>query len=170
MRLRLALATVAAAVFCLGAASDPAERLANPAKEAHARDLFKEVRCVVCQSESIDDSDADLAKDLRRLVREQVAAGRSDAQIRDFLVARYGEFVLLKPRFSISHALLWFGPGLLLVLGGAGLLWRVRRPPPPEAEVPLTLEEQARLDALLATQDSVTVSPQGGSRNTGSVT
>jgi S1-C subfamily serine protease len=134
MRLRLALATVAAAVFCLGAASDPAERLANPAKEAHARDLFKEVRCVVCQSESIDDSDADLAKDLRRLVREQVAAGRSDAQIRDFLVARYGEFVLLKPRFSISHALLWFGPGLLLVLGGAGLLWRVRRPPPPEAD------------------------------------
>ncbi|MFZ5730445.1 MAG: cytochrome c-type biogenesis protein, partial [Pseudomonadota bacterium] len=94
MRPLARLFAVVAAVFCMAAASDPSERLPDPAQEARARELFKEVRCLVCQNESIDDSNAELAADLRRIVREEVAAGRSDAEIRDFLTDRYGEYVL----------------------------------------------------------------------------
>lgn len=140
-----ALLAVCAAVFCMAAASDPSERLADPAQEARARALFAQVRCLVCQSESIDDSDAPLAADLRQIVREQVAAGRGDAEIRTFLTDRYGEFILLKPRFSIGNAALWLGPFLVVLLGL--LLWRGRlRSPAPEAE--LTPEEAARLARL----------------------
>lgn len=115
------LLAIAAAVLCLAAASDPAERLAHPAQEARARVLFREVRCLVCQNESIDDSSAELAADLRRLVREEIKAGKSDGQIRAHLTDRYGEFVLLKPAFSWSNAALWGAP-LLVVLAGLGLL------------------------------------------------
>ncbi|WP_374533338.1 cytochrome c-type biogenesis protein [Phenylobacterium sp.] len=115
------LLAIAAAVLCLAAASDPAERLADPAQEARARVLFREVRCLVCQNESIDDSSAELAADLRRLVREEIKAGKSDGQIRAHLTDRYGEFVLLKPAFSWSNAALWGAP-LLVVLAGLGLL------------------------------------------------
>lgn len=115
------LLAIAAAVLCLAAASDPAERLADPAQEARARVLFREVRCLVCQNESIDDSSAELAADLRRLVREEIKAGKSDGQIRAHLTDRYGEFVLLKPTFSWSNAALWGAP-LLVVLAGLGLL------------------------------------------------
>lgn len=135
-----------AAVLCIAAASDPAERLPDPAQEARAREIFREVRCLVCQNESIDDSEAELAQDLRAIVRQQVAAGRSDAQIRDFLVARYGEFVLLKPPFSTGNAALWIAPFVVALAGALLLLGMWRRKAAPEG---LSPEEQARLDALL---------------------
>ncbi|MDP3490679.1 MAG: cytochrome c-type biogenesis protein CcmH [Phenylobacterium sp.] len=138
-------AAMACAVLCLGAASDPGERLADPAQEARARALFKDVRCLVCQNESIDASSAELAQDLRAIVRQEVAQGRSDVEVRRFLTDRYGEYVLLKPRFSWANAALWLAP-LLVVLAGAGLLIRRWRVPPPEPD--LTSEESAALARL----------------------
>ncbi|MDP1632812.1 MAG: cytochrome c-type biogenesis protein CcmH [Caulobacter sp.] len=138
-----------AALLCVAAASDPSERLPDPAQEAQARTIFRQVRCLVCQNESIDDSDAELAGDLRRVVREQVAAGRSPGQVKDFLTARYGEFVLLKPAFSLANAALWLAP-LITVLIGLTLLagrWRRREPTPD-----LTAEEETRLAALMDEQ------------------
>ena len=110
-------------------AVQPDEIMADPVKEARARDLSRELRCMVCQNQSIDDSEAPLARDLRLLVRERIAAGDSDAQVMDFLVARYGEFVLLKPRLSWHTALLWgVAPGVLLIGAIAiGLVVRGRR-------------------------------------------
>jgi cytochrome c-type biogenesis protein CcmH len=139
------LLAILAAVFCMAAASDPAERLPDPAQEARARELFKEVRCLVCQNESIDDSDAPLAADLRRIVRERVAAGEEDAAIKRFLTDRYGEFVLLRPAFSFGNLALWLAP-LLVLLGGVGLLLARLRNRSPEAE--LTAAEAKRLKAL----------------------
>lgn len=132
----LAVASIAAA------ANDPADQLRDPRQEARARALFREVRCLVCQNELIDDSDADLAGDLRRVVRAQVAAGRSDAEIKRYLVDRYGEFVLLRPPFSIGNAVLWLTPFVLV--GGVGLALVLRRRPPEET-APLTPEEEAQL-------------------------
>jgi cytochrome c-type biogenesis protein CcmH len=103
-------------------AVQPDEMLSNPVQEARARALSRELRCMVCQNESIDDSEAPLAHDLRVLVRERIKAGDSDAQIINFLVARYGEFVLLKPRLSWHTALLWGLPPVLLLVGGALVL------------------------------------------------
>ena len=103
----------------------PDEVMADPAKEARARDLSRELRCMVCQNQSIDD--APLARDLRILVREHLQAGESDRQVIDFLVARYGEFVLLRPRFSWHTALLWLGPAAVLLVGACGLLVLARR-------------------------------------------
>jgi cytochrome c-type biogenesis protein CcmH len=101
--------------------------LSNPVQEARARALSRELRCMVCQNESIDDSEAPLAHDLRVLVRERIKAGDSDAQIINFLVARYGEFVLLKPRLSSHTALLWGLPPVLLLVGGALVLISLTR-------------------------------------------
>ncbi|MBX3479926.1 MAG: cytochrome c-type biogenesis protein CcmH [Caulobacter sp.] len=140
---RLLLAMMA--MFCIAAASDPAERLPDPAQEARARHLFQEVRCLVCQNESIDDSTAELAHDLRQVVREQVSAGRSDQQIRDFLVARYGEFVLLKPPMTAANLPLWALPFVLLLIGGLLLALRLRQRP---VAAPLSEEEEARLAQL----------------------
>jgi len=151
-----------AALLCIAAASDPAERLADPAQEARARQIFQEVRCLVCQNESIDDSEAELAADLRQVVRGQVAAGRSDAQIRDFLVARYGEFVLLKPPFSAGNAALWAGPFVVLLLGALLLVVLLRRRAEPAA---LSTEEEARLSALLDKRDNDTIAPHCGPNN-----
>ncbi len=139
------LLAIAAAVLCLAAASDPAERLADPAQEARARVLFREVRCLVCQNESIDDSSAELAADLRRLVREEIKAGKSDGQIRAHLTDRYGEFVLLKPAFSWSNAALWGAP-LLVVLAGLGLLVANFRNRP--ADEALSPDEEAAVRRL----------------------
>ncbi|ODT62669.1 MAG: cytochrome C [Phenylobacterium sp. SCN 69-14] len=139
------LLAIAAAVLCLAAASDPAERLADPAQEARARVLFREVRCLVCQNESIDDSSAELAADLRRLVREEIKAGKSDGQIRAHLTDRYGEFVLLKPTFSWSNAALWGAP-LLVVLAGLGLLVANFRNRP--ADEALSPDEEAAVRRL----------------------
>jgi cytochrome c-type biogenesis protein CcmH len=146
MSLRRWLA-IAGAVFCLaGAAADPADQLKNPAQEARARTLFREIRCVVCQSESIDESDADLAHDLRQLVRQQVAAGASDAAVKSYLVSRYGEFILLQPRFSPGNAVLWLTP-FLVVIAGVGVVLVRRRPAAPENDE-LSEPEKARLAAL----------------------
>jgi len=140
---RLAVAAFAAA--CMAAASDPSERLADPGQEARARAIFKDVRCLVCQNESIDDSSAELAADLRRIVREQVAAGRSDQEVRDFLTARYGEFVLLKPSFSVGNAVLWLAPFGVV---GAGVLLLVSRLRSRPEEAELSEVEASRLDDL----------------------
>ncbi len=138
-------------------AVQPDEIMADPAKEARARDLSRELRCMVCQNQSIDDSDAPLARDLRLLVRERIASGDSDSQVIDFLVARYGEFVLLKPRFTPHTLLLWLLPPLALVGGGLAL-WAFsrRRSQPSGADDPsllkLSEEEEARLERLIAAE------------------
>lgn len=108
-------------------AVNPNEVLADPALESRARAISAELRCLVCQNQSIDNSDADLAKDLRLLVREHLKAGETDGQIYDYLVARYGEFVLLKPRLQERTLLLWFAPLLLLVLGVVLLFLQYRK-------------------------------------------
>lgn len=134
MRLRALLAALAG-VACIAAASDPAERLPDPAQEAKAREIFRDVRCLVCQNESIDDSEAELARDLRQIVREQVKAGRNEAEIKRFLIDRYGEFVLLTPRFSAGNLALWAAPFLVVLAGLALLFLRLRnRAPEPELE------------------------------------
>ena len=121
-------------------AVQPDEIMPDAAKEARARELSKELRCMVCQNQSIDDSDAPLARDLRLLVRERIAGGDSNAQVIDFLVARYGEFVLLKPRFNPHTLLLWLLPPLVLAGGGLAL-WafgrsRQKGAIPPDAGAP----------------------------------
>lgn len=133
-------------------AVQPDEVMADPAKEARARNLSRELRCMVCQNQSIDDSEAPLARDLRLLVRERIAAGDSDAQVVDFLVARYGEFVLLKPRFEPQTLLLWLVPPLVLVGGGAALWFNARRrgKGASKATVSLTPDEEAKLAALMS--------------------
>lgn len=141
MKLRVLIAALAG-VACLAAASDPAERLPDPAQEAQARGIFRDVRCLVCQNESIDDSEAELAQDLRRIVREQVSAGKSDTEIKTFLTDRYGEFVLLTPRFSLGNLVLWAGPFLIVLLGGALLFARLRNRP---LDAELTPAEAERL-------------------------
>ena len=134
-----------AAVFCMAAASDPAERMSDPGQEARARAIFAQDRCLVCQNESIDDSQAELAGDLRRLVRDQIRAGKSDGQVKAYLTDRYGEFVLLKPAFSWGNAALWGAPFAVVALGL--LLWlRNLRTPRPYAE--LSQDEAARVADL----------------------
>ncbi|MDI1266304.1 MAG: cytochrome c-type biogenesis protein CcmH [bacterium] len=138
-------------------AVQPDEIMTDPAKEARARDLSRELRCMVCQNQSIDDSDAPLARDLRLLVRERIATGDSDSQVIDFLVARYGEFVLLKPRFTPHTLLLWLLPPLALIGGGAALwFFSRRRAQSSGAADPsllhLTEEEEARLERLIAAE------------------
>lgn len=128
MKLRRLLAA-AAGVLSLAAASDPAERLPDPTQEAKARAIFKDVRCLVCQNESIDDSEAVLAHDLRQIVRGQVQAGRSEAEIKRFLTERYGQFVLLRPTFDLGNAALWAGPFAVVGFGLILLLARLRNRP-----------------------------------------
>jgi cytochrome c-type biogenesis protein CcmH len=140
------LLVIIAAALCMAAAADPAERLPDPAQEARAREIFPQVRCLVCQNESINDSDADLARDLRRVVRKQVAAGRDEAQVKAFLTERYGEYVLLKPAFTLGNAVLWLGPFLAVIAGLAFLASRVRRRDLSEG---LSLDEETRLARLL---------------------
>jgi len=129
-------------------AVQPDEVLADKALEARARALSTELRCLVCQNQSIDDSNAPLARDLRMIVREKLVAGESEDAILAFLVARYGEFVLLKPRFTMATALLWLGPFLVLLAGGIGIVLSARRRRVAENSAPLSADEQARLDLL----------------------
>ena len=139
------LCAIVGAVLCLAAAADPADRLADPAKESRARGLFQETRCLVCQGESIDDSDADLARDLRQVIRGQVAAGRNNAQVRAFLAARYGEFVLFRPTLSLTNAALWGAPFVVALLGVGILILRKR----PRGGAPaLSGQEETRIEAL----------------------
>src|SRR6476620_3503807 len=152
------LAGLIALVLIGGSAAhavQPDEIMRDPANEARARDLSRELRCMVCQNQSIDDSDAPLARDLRLLVRERLKAGDSDTQVLDFMTARYGQFVLLKPRFGWDTALLWLAPaGVLLagVWGLVALLRRRRASPLGGADVGqpgLTAAERGRLAQLL---------------------
>jgi cytochrome c-type biogenesis protein CcmH len=147
VRLRLILILVASLSLSAAAfAVQPDEVLNDPGLEARARALSQTLRCMVCQNQSIDDSDAPLARDLRLLVRERLKAGDSNAQVRDFLVARYGEFVLLEPQRDGRTLLLWSMPVLVLLLGGLVLLRFFRRPQ--AAPKALTAEEKRRLKAL----------------------
>ncbi len=132
-------------------AVQPDEILPDPALEARARALSKELRCMVCQNESIDDSEAPLAHDLRVLVRDRLKAGDSDAQVLDFLVARYGEFVLLQPRLSWHTAVLWGLPPALLLLGCGVIIVVVRRrgAAPVAGPASLSAAEEARVAELL---------------------
>ena len=149
MTWRGVLAALAGVLCIAGSASDPAERLPDPAQEARARAIFEDVRCLVCQNESIDDSEAELAGDLRRVVREQVRQGRSDAEIKRFLTDRYGEFVLLTPAFNVGNLALWGGPFLVVGLGAVLLLRRLRnRSDADDLSGDLSAEDAARVQRL----------------------
>lgn len=130
-------------------AVNPDEVLADPALEARARMLSSQLRCMVCQNQSIDDSNAELAKDLRVLVRERIVAGDTDRQVLDYIVSRYGEFVLLKPPFAVNTILLWGMPVFLLLVGGAVVFRQASRRRPVQASAPLDAEEQRELDEIL---------------------
>jgi cytochrome c-type biogenesis protein CcmH len=130
-------------------AVQPDEVLPDAALEQRARQISAGLRCLVCQNQSIDESDAPLARDLRILVRERLTAGESDAAVRDFVVARYGDFVLLRPPFGLRTLLLWAAPFLIL-LGGLTFVWRRgRRMAAPAGMAPLSVEERARLERLM---------------------
>jgi cytochrome c-type biogenesis protein CcmH len=130
-------------------AVEPSERLTDPALEARARALSKELRCLVCQNQSIDESNADLAHDLRVLLRQRLVAGDTDQQILDYVVARYGVFVLLDPPFEPATYLLWLAPPLLVLGAGALLISRARRRRVEPETAALTEEERARAALLL---------------------
>jgi cytochrome c-type biogenesis protein CcmH len=130
-------------------AVNPDEVLADPALEARARALSAQLRCMVCQNQSIDDSNAELAKDLRLLVRERITNGDSDEAVIDYVVSRYGEFVLLNPRFEVKTLILWGAPVMLLLAGGAAMLVAARRRIGKTTGTALSADEQARLDAVL---------------------
>lgn len=127
------------------AAYEPGEALDDPALEARARAISRELRCLVCQNESIDDSAAPLARDLRRLVRERLLAGDTDQEVLDHIAARYGDFVLLRPPVRPGTWLLWFGPFAAALIGFAIVAWRVRRKPALGVNPELTAEEERRL-------------------------
>ena len=146
---RLLLATIVVSPAGPGAAVEPNEMLADPALEDRAREISRELRCVVCQNESIDESNADLAHDLRVLVRERLVAGDSDDQVVQYIVDRYGDFVLLRPPLKPQTYILWASPAILLLAAGTIILLYLRRHRRTAAPAPLTAEEQARVDALL---------------------
>jgi cytochrome c-type biogenesis protein CcmH len=152
--MRFVLALMAALLFGGPVfAVQPDEVLKDPTLEKRAREISAGLRCLVCQNQSIDDSDAQLAKDLRLLVRERLVVGDTDTQVRDFLVQRYGEFVLLKPTFGTHTLLLWLTPALVLVFGGIGAYAAMRRRPRPAAA--LDAEEQKALEDLLKRDQGV---------------
>lgn len=131
-------------------ALEPGEALKDPALERRAREISKELRCLVCQNQSIDDSDAPLARDLRRIVRERLTKGDSNRQVVMYITARYGDFVLLRPPVKPVTWLLWFGPLLLFLIGVGGLMWRIRqrRRIRQTAPVPLSEAEKRKLRRL----------------------
>jgi cytochrome c-type biogenesis protein CcmH len=147
--LRLLICLFALGWPALAAAVQPDEVLRDAALETRARVLSRELRCMVCQNQSIDDSDAPLARDLRLLVRERLTAGDTDQKVLDFLVARYGDFVLLKPRFTLQTALLWGTPAVLLLCGLVGIVLAVRQRRAAAAPQPLTAAEEERIAKLL---------------------
>ncbi|MGA2493593.1 MAG: cytochrome c-type biogenesis protein [Roseiarcus sp.] len=146
-KLRALLALAFLLVAAVAGAVQPDEVMKDPAQEARARTLSAELRCLVCQNQSIDDSDAPLARDIRLLIRDRIGQGESNDAVRAFLVSRYGNFILLKPPFELSTVLLWLSGPLTLALGGLGIWWaamrRAREPTPA-----LSAEEEARLAAL----------------------
>jgi cytochrome c-type biogenesis protein CcmH len=133
-------------------AVEPGEMLKNPALEKRAREISKHLRCLVCQNQSIDDSNADLARDLRILVRERLTKGDSDEQVVNYIVSRYGDFVLLRPPVKPATYALWFGPALILLIAGFGVVvfLKRRRDGAAAGAKPLDAAEKERLEALLA--------------------
>lgn len=149
----LLLAFVVAVSFdTVAQAVQPSEVLDDPALEERARRLSAGLRCMVCQNQSIDDSDAELARDLRVLVRERLVAGETDEQVIDYVVSRYGEFVLLQPTFSVRNAALWATPVILLAIGGGFIAMNARRQRRKPAKA-LSPEEEAQLARLIARED-----------------
>ena len=151
------LALIAAVWGAAGSAwaMRPDEMLANPKQEARARTIGKELRCLVCQNESIDDSDADLAHDLRVLVRQRIVAGDSDAQVKQYIVARYGNYVLLKPPFDMETYLLWFGPLVFLLCAAGVVTIYYRRLATSAVETaPLSADERDRVSALIGDNET----------------
>jgi cytochrome c-type biogenesis protein CcmH len=149
---RIVLAAFAFLVLAgIARAVEPDEMLPNPALEARARAIGKELRCLVCQNESIDDSNATLAHDLRIILRERLVAGDTDQQAIQYIVDRYGQFVLLKPPVEPATYALWFGPAFLLLLAGVGtvLYLRRHRPGAEDGPPPLDAEEEGRIAELL---------------------
>jgi cytochrome c-type biogenesis protein CcmH len=130
-------------------AVEPSEMLSDPALEARARTLSRELRCVVCQNQSVDDSAAEVAHDIRRAVRERLVAGDSDRQVLDYMTQRYGDYVLMNPPLKPRTLLLWLGAPLLLLVGLLGLYLAARRQSVVAPPVPLSEEEKARLDFIL---------------------
>ena len=159
--MRRALIALLLALLALPAlAVEPSEMLKDPALEARARTISRELRCLVCQNQSIDDSNADLAHDLRVIVRERLAAGDSDAEVKAYLVARYGDFVLLDPPFETKTLMLWLGPAILLLLGAGGIYALLRRRPATAPEAPLSEAERQRLAELTAEDGDPAGSPR----------
>jgi cytochrome c-type biogenesis protein CcmH len=146
---QLALLVLVLAAMQPAVAVQPDEVLKDATLETRARALSRELRCLVCQNQSIDDSDADLARDLRILVRERLTAGDSDQQVIDFLVARYGEFVLLKPRFAWHNAVLWMTPLAVLIAGAVAMAVALRRRRGASAAAPLSADEERRLAEVI---------------------
>ncbi len=157
VRLAFLLVLVAFPAFAV----EPAELLPDPALEARARDIGRSLRCVVCQNQSIDDSAAEVARDMRRAVRERIVAGDRDEQVFAYMVARYGDYVLLKPPFKAGTWVLWLGGPIVLVVAGGLLLLAARRVRllPPE---PLSDEERAKLSVILSEAKDPSASPKGG--------
>ncbi len=153
--MRLAALLVLLVVASPAAAVDPGERLDDSVLEERARGLSQELRCLVCQNQSIDDSDAPLAKDLRVLVRDRLKAGDTDAEVLSYIVDRYGEFVLLRPPLRAGTVLLWLAPFIVLLIGIASVLVyvRSRRPEAVGAPAPLSDVEKARLEEIVIARD-----------------
>ena len=151
--LALAVMTLLSAFVLPSGAVTPDEVLDDPALEARARDISAGLRCLVCQNQSIDDSDADLAKDLRVLVRQRLVEGDSDQEVVGYIVSRYGEFVLLRPRFSARTLALWATPAIILVGGLAYLVVNAKRRRTISEAQPLSNQEQADLQKVLRSRD-----------------
>jgi len=135
---------------CAAAAGDAVPTAADPVTNKRAVQLGEKLRCLVCQNQSIEESNAELAVDLRRQIREMIAQGRSDANIIDFMVQRYGDFVLYQPPFNAATLLLWLGPGLLFATGLGVLIYNLRRRRAQRDEQPLTADQQQQAERLLA--------------------
>jgi cytochrome c-type biogenesis protein CcmH len=148
MRAALAVLFVALSLTGSAIAVEPDEMLKDPAQEARAEAIGRQLRCPVCKTESIEESDADFTKDLRKVVREQIAAGKSDSQVLDFMHDRYGDFILLNPPFKPATWALWLAPPTLLLLGGIFAFFMTRRRPTTVDAEPLTPAEKAAVEAL----------------------
>jgi cytochrome c-type biogenesis protein CcmH len=148
--MKSALACILVALSLAGSAIavEPDEMLKDPAQEARAEAIGRQLRCPVCKTESIEESDADFTRDLRRVVREQIADGKTDRQVLDFMHDRYGDFILLRPPFKPSTWALWLAPPVLLVLGGIFAFFMTRRRPAAVEPAPLSPSEQAAVEAL----------------------
>jgi cytochrome c-type biogenesis protein CcmH len=148
MRAALVVLLLAVSLSGSAVAVEPDEMLKDPGQEARAEAIGRQLRCPVCKTESIEESDADFTKDLRKVVREQIAAGKTDTQVLDFMHDRYGDFILLRPPFKPATWALWLAPPVLLVLGGIFAFFMTRRRPTTVDAEPLTPAEQAAVEAL----------------------